>query len=79
MTIGQTKVMNRADAFINNEKVVHVFNPSRLGGPTTNLEDKILDCYVWEGTFEVLGLTRCNPSLMPFWNNECQHGFWPCF
>jgi hypothetical protein len=46
MTIGQTKVMNRADAFINNEKVVHVFNPSRLGGPTTNLEDKILDCYV---------------------------------
>jgi hypothetical protein len=46
MTIRQTKVMGRANAFINNEKMVHVPNPSRLGGPTINLEDKILECYV---------------------------------
>jgi hypothetical protein len=46
VTTWQTKVMNRADVFIKNEKVVHVPNPSRLGGPTINLEDKILECYV---------------------------------
>jgi hypothetical protein len=46
VTIGQEKVMKRAGVFTNNVKVVHVPNPSRLGGPTINLEDKILECYV---------------------------------
>jgi hypothetical protein len=44
--IGQEKVMRKSDVFINNKKVVHVLNPSRLGGPTINLENKILECYV---------------------------------
>jgi hypothetical protein len=44
--IGQAKVMSRADVFTNNEKVVHVHNPNKLGGPTIYLKDKILDCYV---------------------------------
>ncbi len=46
VTIGQEKVMSKSDVFINNKKAVHVPNPSRLGGPTINLEDKILECYV---------------------------------
>jgi hypothetical protein len=41
VTIGQKKAMNRIDVFTNN-----VPNPSRLGGPTINLENKILECYV---------------------------------
>lgn len=46
VTIGQEKVMNKVDVFTNNEIVVHVPNPSKLSGPTINLEDKILECYV---------------------------------
>jgi len=46
VTIGQEKVMSRSDALINNKKAVHVPNPSRLGGPIINLEDKILKYYV---------------------------------
>jgi hypothetical protein len=38
-----------------------------------------LECYVWENNSKVLGLIGCNLSLMAAWNNECQHGFWPCF
>jgi hypothetical protein len=77
--LSRKKAMSKASVSTYKYNVVHVLDPSRLGGTIVDFKDSFGMLCLKRNFQSTKTNFQCNFSLTYTWNNECQYNFWPCF